>query len=359
MQNPMNLSVARSHAVVKRVALLGIAVALVVLGGVGSAIAAPPHRILSDEVLRDSDSMSVAQIQAYLNKKPGPLKKLVTADHDTTITLSATKDNTNLTPDVGEAPKSAALIIWEACQQWHINPKVMLTMLQKEQSLLTRTSLKSTTLARAVGAGCPGGLVDKKNNPVATNRFPGFGNQIWAGARMLDGYGEKGKVGSTITLYYPGVRLWDIYRHPNVAIYPYSIATHKLYIYNPSIDGNTSFWNIYKGQFGNSIWPATTRATTTRVSAPSSVKARRTLRITGKVSYTATGTVTVSKTRRVGGKWKSMGTASVPLVRGAYRYGFKPTAKGSWRIVVRYRGAETARYSYLASKSVTKSVRVK
>jgi hypothetical protein len=349
MQNPMSLFALRPHAVVKRVALLGVVVALFALVGVGTAVAAPPNRVLSDEVLRDSDSMSVAQIQAYLNTQPGPLKKLRTWDHDTTPTVSASQPNVNLTPDADRVELSAAQLIWDACQQWQINPKVMLAMLQKEQSLLTRTSVTKTTLARAIGAGCPNGT---------TNKYPGFGNQMWYGAKLLGGYGE-GKNGSTIPLFYPGIVQEDIYKNPHVKVYPYNLATYKLYVYNPSISGNTSFWNIYKARFGNSIWPATSRSTTTRASVPSSVKARRTLKITGKVSYAAPGTVTISKSRRVGGKWKSMGSAQVTLVKGAYRYTFKPTSKGSWRIIVRYRGAETAKYSYSASNSVTKSVRVK
>ena len=62
---------------------------------------------------------------------------LVTPDYEKVITLSRTQTNVSTTPDVGEAPKKASLIIYEACQAWHINPKVMLAMLEKEQSLLS------------------------------------------------------------------------------------------------------------------------------------------------------------------------------------------------------------------------------
>ena len=119
-------------------------------------------------------------------------------------------------------------------------------MLEKEQSLLTRTSLGSTTLARAVGAGCPGSLVYPATNPVATNRYPGFGNQIWNGARLLDMYGEASK-GSGIPPFTAGMS-YPVYTGK---VYPANWATYKLYIYNPSIDGNTNFWNIYLKHFGN------------------------------------------------------------------------------------------------------------
>jgi hypothetical protein len=136
-------------------------------------------------------------------------------------------------------------------------------MLQKEQSLLTtKPKTGSTTLARAIGAGCPGSLVDPAHNKVATNRYPGFGNQIWYGARLLDGYGER-KNGSTIPLFYLGIVRQDIYRH--VTLHPRDLATYKLYVYNPSIGaaapygdlstqhptGNANFWVIYRKHFGD------------------------------------------------------------------------------------------------------------
>jgi len=215
---------------------------IVVLVFAASAVAAPPDYILSDANLRAKNSMSAAEIQAYLSSQPGPLKNLVTSDYDKVITTSSNQPNVNLTPDNDGVKKSAAQIIWEACQAYDISPMAMLTMLQKEQSLLTRTSLTPTTLARAVGAGC---------SDAKTNRFPGFGNQIWHGARLLDAYGEPGKSASYVDLYHPGISVWDIYRNPNVKVYPANIATYKLYIYNPSIGGNTNFYNIYKERFGD------------------------------------------------------------------------------------------------------------
>lgn len=239
MHNPQAPAV-RSHGLAKRL-IATFLVTIVFFALAGSAFAAPPNLILSDGKMRASNSMTAAEIQAYLNTQPGPLKTLVTPDYDKVITLSSSHVNVNMTPDKGEAPKPASQIIWEACQQWNISPMVMLTMLQKEQSLLTRTSLTSTTLARAIGAGCPNGT---------SNRYPGFGNQIWHGARLLDGYGE-GKNGSTIPLYYKGIYVWDKYLNPDVKVYPETLATYKLYIYNPSIGGNTNFWNIYLSRFGN------------------------------------------------------------------------------------------------------------
>ena len=351
MPNPACSHTSLPHGSVRRfTAALGAALVVFAVTGVGSAFAAPPNRVLSDKVLRNSNSMSAAEIQAYLNTQPGPLKTLVTSDYDKVITPNPRTINVNLTPDTDGVKKPASLIIWEACRQWKVNPRVMLTMLQKEQRLLTRTSLTSTTLSRALGAGCSSGT---------TNKYPGFGNQIWYGARLLDGYGE-GKNGSRIALYYPGIRVWDVCKRPKVAVYPYHRATYKLYVYNPSIGGNTTFWNIYSSRFGNSIWPAVTRATSTRLYGSSSVKVRRTLKLTGKVSSAAApGRVTISMTRLVGGTWKSEGSARADVVKGSYRYSFRPTKRGTWRFIARYSGGETVSASYQASKSVARNVRVR
>jgi hypothetical protein len=235
-----------SHQGLRAQSLVVLAVAVCALFGIVSTAQAAtfdPDRVISDENMRDYRSMSASQIQAFLNTQKGPLKTLVTADHD-------------------GKKKSAAVIISEACTQWQISPKVMLTMLQKEQSLLTRTSLLKNTLDRAIGAGCPGG---------SRNDYPGFGKQMWYGARLLDGYGE-GKNGSHIALWKaPYTIVNDIYQSPHVKVRTRNLGTYKLYIYNPSIgakspygdlsgqvsslSGNANFWWIYRKYFGDPLAP--------------------------------------------------------------------------------------------------------
>jgi len=219
-----------------RSALLVLALVLFAVVLVSPAFAATfnPNLVISDDNMRADDSMSVASIQAFLVEKKSLLATESFPRHDRGKTASA------------------AVIIYEAARAFRISPRVLLVMLQKEQGLITRTSVTPTTYDRAIGAGCPN---------KTTNKYPGFGNQMWYGAKLLDGYGE-GKNGSTIALFHSGIRTWDIYQHPHVAIYPRSLATYKLYVYNPSIGasqpypnqdtpnaddlgGNASFWVIY------------------------------------------------------------------------------------------------------------------
>lgn len=243
-----------SSTIKLRSALAVFALCVAVSMAVAGFAPAPAHAafspalVVSNDNFRHYSSMSEAEIQKFLETQPGPLKSLRTKDY-------------------AGVERRASAIIWRACQQWKISPKVMLTMLQKEQSLLTRTTLAKNTLSRAIGAGCPN---------ATTNRYPGFGNQMWHGARLLDAYGEGktqvvlGKTyTSTIPLYFPGI-LKLIYK-PDITgdwltvktstvdgetvkkyyITPRNRSTYKLYVYNPSVSGNTNFYNIYKRYFGS------------------------------------------------------------------------------------------------------------
>jgi len=211
-----------------RLAVVAALVVVALLGVVASASAAAfdPQNVISDDNMRGYNSMSENEIQAFLEAQPGPLKSLVTT----------------AAPEAGGGMLKASTIIWRACQDHKISPKVMLTMLQKEQSLLTRTTLATNTLSRAIGAGCPNGW---------TNTYPGFGRQMWNGARMLSSYGEGNK---SFPTYTSGMSK-TIYKHAvyGTKIIPRNLATFKLYVYNPSVPGNTNFFTIYSRYFGSPL----------------------------------------------------------------------------------------------------------
>jgi hypothetical protein len=69
------------------------------------------------------------------------------------------------------------------------------------------------------------------------------------------------------------------------------------------------------------------------------VKRRKPLTLTGSVTPGVTGKVKIYLYRRVGGRYKSMGTVNVTLSKGAYKYSFKPKYRGKWRFRARYLGA--------------------
>lgn len=276
-----------------------------------------PERIISNDNMRAANSMSQSEIQKFLETLPGPLATLVAKDHT-------------------GVRRPASEIIWRACRAWQISPKVILTMLQKEQSLLTRTTLAEHTLERAMGAGCPNAY---------TNRYPGFGNQIWNGARLLDSYGESSTV---VPKYYYGIPRTDIYRSPKVTIPMRNIATYKLFCYNPSIGasapygdlssqagkttGNANFWLIYRRYFGSTFADPTMRP----------VWAFRN-RYNGNYYYT--GSIAQRhklRTARYSSKWKYVGRvftwdSSVPSTQTVPVYAFRSKLSG--------------KYSYTASRT--------
>lgn len=238
-----------------RAALVGV-LAVAALGASADFAAAAtfnPALVISDGNMRAYDSMSAADIQAFLNAQPGPLKTLVTPDHN-------------------GVNKSAAQIIADACSAQHISPKVMLVMLDKEQSLIARKTWTTSGLKYALdwAVGC--GVPDTGSRTAYTQ---GFGNQIWYGANWLSSYGEVAGF-HWVPLYTPGmtypVTFYSYYsstlkRTVTVkgTISPANVATYKLYVYNPSVgartpygdlsgqscSGNANFWKIYMKYFGD------------------------------------------------------------------------------------------------------------
>jgi hypothetical protein len=193
-----------------------------------------PLNIISYETWRASSAMSVADIQAFLDAQTGPLKTLVAKNHD--IVGVATPDK-----------KPASQLIYEAARYWNINPKVILATLQKEQSLLTTSnSSDSARFRKAMGCGVYG---DADHDGKTDNRYPGFGNQIWNGARVFSTYENTyawapGKT-KTVT---------DLTTRADKKIVPLNACTFALYTYTPYYP-QKGFWNIYTQYFEDPLAP--------------------------------------------------------------------------------------------------------
>ncbi|MDR3687345.1 MAG: choice-of-anchor Q domain-containing protein [Coriobacteriia bacterium] len=105
--------------------------------------------------------------------------------------------------------------------------------------------------------------------------------------------------------------------------------------------------------------------TSTSLSAPKSVKVRKSLTLSGAISpssaspYAAPGRVTVTMTRKVGRRWRSAGSAKISVVGGLFTYSFKPRYTGSWHFVANYSGGAIGPTTYLPSQSGVRGVTVK
>ena len=216
-------------------------------------VAVPAHaatynslNIISYETWRASAAMSVADIQAFLNTQSGPLKSYACTDTVTSATPTR---------------RSAASIIWRSAQAWNLNPKVILATLQKEQGLITTSnSSNAARLVKAMGCGVYG---DANHDGKTDNRFPGFANQIFNGARVLSTYeitygwyaGKPKAVTAyktvTTTATVDGKVVTTTKRVAYTKyIVPANACTFSLYTYTPYYPQKL-FWDCYTRWFGD------------------------------------------------------------------------------------------------------------
>ncbi len=279
-------------AVVRRfrtTAVLGLVFALLatVIAMVGTsapASAAPsgstfqPGYIVSDANFFNYNSMTVTQIQAFLDLKGptncnGCLKNYRASTYD-----RAADPGRCVAPLVGKSNISAAQMIYDVAQACHINPMTLLVTMQKETSLVTMSAPEAWRYQRAMGYGCPDAA------PCSTDYY-GMFIQLYTGAGQLVRYGNPG----TIFTWYP-VGAWTAVRYsPNAAcgssaVYIQNRATAALYYYTPyqpnpaaltnlygtgdscSAYGNRNFWRTWWDWFGD---PTGALATPTASVTPS------------------------------------------------------------------------------------------
>lgn len=193
-----------------------------------------PTYAISNDNMRHATSMSVKQIQGFLDSKTGPLKSLRTKDY-------------------AGVERSAAEIIYLAARRWQINPKILLVTLQKEQSLITTSnSNDAARLRKAMGCG----VYDVDHDGVVENLYPGFGNQVWNAARLLDKYGEPYDTSATRRAWATsGYKIYDYALRKTVVIYPKNVATLKLYVYTPYSSGPKTTQSLYRQYFGSPFTP--------------------------------------------------------------------------------------------------------
>lgn len=190
-----------------------------------------PHNIISDSELEEFDALSQDSIQRFLESKGSFLAKF--------------------TQVVNGVRKSAAQIIFEESQTYQLSPKFILTMLQKEQSLLTDGSPSQDQLDWAVGFGVCDSC--SKNDP-SLSVFRGFYNQVsdLAEKVRVNYLRDLSNLGRTFTGWGPGITKTTL---DGYEITPMNKATAVLYTYNPfrggdgRIGANYNFWRIWQRYF--------------------------------------------------------------------------------------------------------------
>jgi len=226
-----------------------------------------PGYIISDERFYDPNSMSVADIQSFLNAQ---VPRCAATDPN----LPCLKDYVGMTNSKAAAGvnhctaydsygwESAAQIIWRVAQACRINPQVLLATLQKEQGLVTSTKPSAWSYQAAMGYGCP------DTAPCATQYY-GFFNQMYWAAWQFRQYTKspnywRHRIGTVNVYFHP-----DIARCGSSPVYIRNQATANLYNYTPyqpnaaalrdlwgvggdcSSYGNRNFWRTFSVWFGD------------------------------------------------------------------------------------------------------------
>ncbi len=183
-----------------------------------------PNYILSDAELTDRNAMDLNQIQSFLER--GSL-----AEYQA--------------PDWEGRTRYAADIIWRAAQQHFINPRFLLVLLQKEQSLVEDPDPTQKQLDWATGyAVCDSCSM----NDGSISRWQGFGKQINSAAmQFTEGYMvDIEEYGVTAGKYGPGVAATI----DGTIVTPENAATAAMYAYTPHLHGNENFVKIWDRWFG-------------------------------------------------------------------------------------------------------------
>lgn len=240
-------------------------------------------RIIDDFVFFNSNSMSPDSIQQFLNIKvpvcdingAQPYSGTTRAAYGTsrgypppytclkdyTVSTVSKPAEVGLCNGYGVTNQSAAQIIYGVAQSCGISPRVLIVLLQKEQSLITDDWPWSIQYRSATGYGCP-------DTAPCDSEYYGYFNQVYSAARQFKNYSKN----STNFNYRANRNSYILYNPDsncggsNVLIQ--NQATAGLYNYTPyqpnnaalnnlygtgdscSSYGNRNFWRIYNDWFG-------------------------------------------------------------------------------------------------------------
>lgn len=243
-------------------------------------------QIIDDSLFFDGATMSVGEIQGFLNSKVpvcdtngtrpygGTTRAAYGASRGNPAPYTCLKDyrqntvnknaESGLCNGITASNKSSAEIIYEVGLSCGVSPKALIVLLQKEQSLITDDWPWSIQYRSATGYGCP-------DTAPCDAEFYGFFNQVYAAARQFKRYARNPtsfnyRSGQTsYVLYNPNSRCGG----SNISIE--NSSTAGLYNYTPyqpnqpalnnlygigdgcSAYGNRNFWRMYNDWFGTTL----------------------------------------------------------------------------------------------------------
>lgn len=233
-----------------------------------------PGNIITDALFFDGNSMNAGQVQSFLNSQLSSCRSGYTC----------LKDYVQATPGraavagrcaayAGSGAESAASIIAKVGAACGISQKVLLVMLEKEQSLVGDTWPSARQYRSAMGYGCP-------DTADCDANYYGFFNQVYAAALQFQNY-----AGNPTRWNHIAGRVNAVRFNPNAAcgssqVFIQNQATAGLYNYTPyqpnasalanlygtgdgcGAYGNRNFWRLYTDWFGSTTGPSNLLRTT-------------------------------------------------------------------------------------------------
>lgn len=223
-----------------------------------------PTFIISDEQFFDASAYSEAQVRSFIKKWNEGCR---TGFDGTACLTDFREDSPSFEPDQycsgafeGQLDDDAPSIIWKSAQACGINPQVLLTLIQKEQGLITASGyrLNESRYAIATGYRCP-------DDSTCDPEYFGFTKQVYYAARQMRKYQANPHdymvlAGVPVAIpYAPG----EGCEGPEVTIQ--NLATSNLYNYTPyqpnqaalsgegdacSTWGNQNFYAFFNAWFG-------------------------------------------------------------------------------------------------------------
>ncbi|MBI5370237.1 hypothetical protein HZA85_03555 [Candidatus Uhrbacteria bacterium] len=183
----------------------------------------------------------------------------IISDQDMLDTASTKKDDLALLlsrgslaqyfgPDVNGITRSAVDIIWNAAQTFGINPRFLLVLLQREQSLVEDPQPSQDQFDWAMGYGV---CDDCAKSDPRLLKFKGFGKQVYyAAQRIREAFlADLETRGYTETGVGPGREaIID-----QTLVVPVNHATAVLYSYTPHLHGNANFARIWQRWFNSTF----------------------------------------------------------------------------------------------------------
>ncbi len=176
--------------------------------------------------------MTLSEVQKFINNKGGFLNNYI-------VDVDVINEPFRQMP--------AADFIYERAVQNGVNPKFILVLLQKEQSLITNTAPTQRNLDFATGYGCP-------DSGSCSERWRGFAKQVNSATLQFRDYIDnpqsyRYQVGQTYTFVDNRYNVGEV----TTIVTPLNKATTALYNYTPHVyNGNYNFWKLWHEWFSYS-----------------------------------------------------------------------------------------------------------